>query len=118
MEQWIQWGVNIVVVITMGTIGVFLRRTLTRMEGRQAAAEKSLLRQVEMLKAETQERSNRSERDIENLQHRVNDIVKELPRMYVQKEDWLLSNQNIERKLDRIMEILMNQGKGGRDNVS
>lgn len=110
MEAWLQWAVNIIAVTIIGIVAFFIKRTLAQIDEHQKTANETLIKQMEQLKREWSARLDKTDADIEKVETRLNEIVRDMPRMYVQKEDWLLSNQNIDRKLDKIMEILIGLG--------
>jgi len=113
MEAWIQRLFDVGLASVIGIVAYFLKRTLTHIEERQKSTEDTLIQRLDTLKQENETRINKTDKDVEHLRERLDGIVEALPRQYVQKEDWLLNNQNIDRKLDRIMEILMNmKGRG------
>jgi F0F1-type ATP synthase membrane subunit b/b' len=113
MEAWIQRIFDIGLATVIGIVAFFLKRTLTHIEEQQKSIQETLNKRLDAQKQESEARANKTDQDVEHLRARLDGIVETLPRQYVQKEDWLLNNQNIDRKLDRIMEILMNlKGRG------
>jgi len=82
---------------------------------RQDKMEGNLSRQIEKLQAATEARIDKGEKDLEKLENRFNDFVRDIPRNYVDKETWMVQNQTMDRKLDRITEEIMKLGR--RENA-
>ena len=113
MQQYVFWIVTTMMGLVIAIIGYFIKRTLTHIEDRQKSTEETLIKRLDSLKQESEARTNKTDQDVERLRERLDGMIEALPRQYVQKEDWLLGNQTVDRKLDRIMEILMDlKGRG------
>ncbi len=124
--DWIYWVVNLASVTVVGIIGYLIKREFAKNDDKQRtiAQEIAQLRKdvangqavsEERIKQEIADKMRRADFDMQKLTDRVNDMVRDIPRQYVAKEDWMINNQSIDRKLDRIMEILM-KGAGGTTN--
>lgn len=103
-----------VLTTVIGVIAFFLKRTLTQIEHRQTTAEAAMKAQVDVLKQEMGQRHDKIEGRVEKLEGRLNTTLQEMPTMYTLREDWLRSSAAIDRKLDKIMDILSGQ-KGRTD---
>lgn len=121
MEAWVMWGLGILSNIITGALAYFIKRSIGQSDERQKSTEAEMLKrqdkmevnlsgQIKELRAATEARIDKSEHAIEKLENRFNELVKDIPRSYVDKEAWLLQNQNVDRKLDKIMELLMMRG--------
>lgn len=120
------WGLGLLSNIITGALAFFIKRNITQSDERQKATEAAMVKrlestehnlsnQIEKVRLATESRFDKSEKDLEKLENRFNDFVRDIPRNYVDKEAWLIQNQTIDRKLDRIMEILMQRGRAQND---
>lgn len=96
MEWWIQTIISMVMTVTVGIIGFFVKRALTQNDQRQA-----------QFKQEMCERLDKTEDRADKLESRLNKLLQELPMLYTLREDWLRSNANIDQKLDRITDLIV-----------
>lgn len=126
MEAWVMWGLGILSSIITGALAFFIKRNISQGDERRKATEAEMLkrqdkmegnlsRQIEKLQAATEARIDKGEKDLEKLENRFNDFVRDIPRNYVDKETWMVQNQTMDRKLDRITEEIMKLGR--RENA-
>lgn len=119
-----QWIVNLVVVTAVGLLGYFGKRTLTqidrhqedmgkRMAESQRDTERKILTEIERMRADMDERQRKAESRIERVEERLNKTLQEMPTVYTLREDWLRTSSSIDRKLDKIMDMLI--GRGGHE---
>jgi uncharacterized protein HemX len=121
MSEWLQWGINLLVVTAVGLIGFFAKRTLTqidarheeaakRLEEQQRKSEEKILKELERFRADNDSRHQKTELRMERVEDRLNKTLQEMPTMYTLREDWLRTSSDIARKLDKITDILINGG--------
>ena len=126
MEAWVMWGLGILSNVITGALAFFIKRNISQSDERQTTTEAEMLkrqdkmegnlsRQIEKLQAATEARIDKGEKDLEKLENRFNDFVRDIPRNYVDKETWMVQNQTMDRKLDRITEEIMKLGR--RENA-
>ncbi len=126
MEAWVMWGLGILSNVITGALAFFIKRNISQSDERQKTTEAEMLkrqdkmegnlsRQIEKLQAATEARIDKGEKDLEKLENRFNDFVRDIPRNYVDKETWMVQNQTMDRKLDRITEEIMKLGR--RENA-
>lgn len=122
MEAWVMWGLGILSNVITGALAFFIKRNISQSDERQKTTEAEMLkrqdkmegnlsRQIEKLQAATEARIDKGEKDLERLENRFNDFVRDIPRSYVDKEAWMVQNQTMDRKLDRITEEIMKLGR-------
>ncbi|MEG0766646.1 MAG: hypothetical protein RR482_02925 [Clostridia bacterium] len=122
MDAWIMWGLGILSSIITGALAFFIKRNVTANDERQKASagelrhkidclESSISTKIERMGQTMEARIDKTDDRIGKLEDRFNGLIKEIPVGYVDKESWLMQNQTIDRKLDKITEILMNQGR-------
>lgn len=122
MEAWLMWGLGILLSIITGAMAYYIKRLIAKGDERQKQDEAAMQKRMDSMEANLsgqigkvqqamESRIDKSEAAIEKLECRFNDLVKDIPRTYVDKESWMIQNQNIDRKLDRIMEILMGRAQ-------
>lgn len=107
MGDWLQWGINLITVTAIGLIGWFAKRTLNQIDERQKNTESKILAELERYRTEEAARHAKAETRIERVEERLNHTLQELPTMYTLREDWLRTSSAIDRKLDKIMDLLM-----------
>lgn len=107
MQDWIDWGLRLLATGAIGAIVFFLKRTLSQVEERQKSMETNIGTKLDSLRKDTIERCDRTDQQVEKLNDRINGIIRDLPLTYVMREDWMVANQNTDRKLNMILEQLM-----------
>ena len=125
MESWIMFGLGILANIITSALAFFVKRSLSKSDERQKATENEMLKrqdkmeenlcgQIEKLQMATEARMEKGEDALEKLTDRFNEHVAACPMKYVDKETWMMSNQNTTIKLDRILaEVARNGGREG-----
>ena len=122
MDEWLKWGLGILISIITGVSAYIIKRLVAQnderqklneaaMQKRMDSMESNLSGQIGKVQQAMENRIDKSEKAIEKLECRFNDFIKDIPRNYVDKESWMVQNQSIDRKLDRIMEILMGRAQ-------
>jgi uncharacterized membrane-anchored protein YhcB (DUF1043 family) len=122
MEAWVLWIIGAIWSLIMGALAFFIKRNISQNDERQKTIEAETIKRQEKMEANltgqikdlrlaTEARSNKNEQAIEKLESRFNDFVKEIPRDYVGKEAWMIQNQRIDGKLDKITDILIGIGR-------
>lgn len=122
MPEWIQWAVNLLVVSGIGLIGYLAKRMLNQIDKklealekqqteRQAETERKIIGELERFRAEDDKRHGKTEERMSKVEDRLNKTLQELPALYVMREDWLRTSSAIDRKLDKITDILIRGGK-------
>ena len=129
MDAWIMWAFGILSSIITGSLAFFIKRNINANDDRQKENDKrqqesagelrkkideldgSLSTKIDRMGRAVEERIDKTDERITKLEDRFNDLIREIPVSYVVKESWMVQNQNIDRKLDKITEILMNQGR-------
>jgi uncharacterized protein HemX len=126
MSVWLQWGVNLLTITFIGLIGFFAKRYMTqndkRLEEKDAQRAKQLagmehkiLGELERFRTENDKRHSKTEERVERVEERLNKTLQELPTMYTLREDWLRTSSDINRKLDKITDILIRGGKASNE---
>jgi len=122
MDEWLKWGLGILISIITGISAYIIKRLVAQNDERQKLNEAAMQKRMDSMEANLsgqigkvqqamESRIDKSEKAIEKLECRFNDFIKDIPRSYVDKESWMVQNQSIDRKLDRIMEILMGRAQ-------
>lgn len=133
MDGWLQWGLGIVITLILGAIAYYIKRLIAKNDERQKDNEDALQKRMDCMESNLSDQIGRIQQTLEDridkgdqamkaeiekgdmrtekLENRLNDLIKELPRGYVDKESWMVQNQRIDRKLDRITEILMGRAQ-------
>ena len=122
MDEWLKWGLGILISIITGISAYIIKRLVAQNDERQKQNEADMKKRMDSMEANLsgqiskvqqamENRIDKSEQAIEKLECRFNDFVRDIPRNYVDKESWMVQNQSIDRKLDRIMEILMGRAQ-------
>lgn len=122
MEEWLKWGLGIVITLITGALAFYIKRLIAGNDKRQAdneaamktrmdTMETNLSGQITKMQQMMDNRVDKVEQANEKLACRIDELVRDIPRNYVDKESWMVQNQSIDRKLDRIMEILMGRAQ-------
>lgn len=122
MDEWLKWGLGILISIITGVSAFIIKRLVAQNDKRQVDNEAAMQKRMDSMEANLsgqigkvqqamESRIDKSEQAIEKLECRFNDFIKDIPRSYVDKESWMVQNRSIDRKLDRIMEILMGRAQ-------
>lgn len=126
MSVWLQWGVNLLTITFIGLIGFFAKRYMTQNDKRLeekdvqrakqlAEMEHKILGELERFRTENDKRHSKTEERVERVEERLNKTLQELPTMYTLREDWLRTSSDINRKLDKITDILIRGGKASNE---
>lgn len=122
MDAWIMWGLGILSSIITGALAFFIKRNISVNDERQKTSAGELRRQIGSLETSItlkidqmgramETRISKTDERLDKLEDRFNGLIKEIPVCYVDKDSWMLQNQTIDRKLDKITDILLNQGR-------
>lgn len=133
MDSWLQWGLGILITLLLGAIAFYIKRLIAKNDDGQKENEAALQKRMDCMEANLsvqiskiqqtlEERIDKGDQAVkaeiekgeqrtEKLENRLNELIKEMPRSYVDKEAWMIGNQRIDRKLDRITEILMGRAQ-------
>jgi uncharacterized membrane-anchored protein YhcB (DUF1043 family) len=122
MEDWLKWGLGIVITLITGAMAFYIKRLIASNDKRQAdneaamktrmdTMEANLSGQIAKMQQAMDNRVDKVEQGYDKLSCRIDELVRDIPRSYVDKESWMVQNQTIDRKLDRIMEILIGRAQ-------
>lgn len=129
MDAWIMWSLGIVSSIITGALAFFIKRNISANDERQKennaqqkasaaelqrkidSLENSLSVKIDRMGQATESRIDKTDERIGKLEDRFNGLIREIPVGYVDKESWMVQNQNHDRKLDKITELILNLGR-------
>lgn len=101
MEQYGYWVVTGAVGLMVGALAWFLKRTLAELESKITRSETA-----------TKSRFEGLEKRIDKQDERFDQMVKDLPKTYAYRDDLIRMTQNLDARLDKIQDILMDLRKG------
>lgn len=94
------WILETATLCGIGAITYFLKKTLAGLEKRIEATESK----VDVVE-------NKLEGKIGELEKELDDLKSDLPFIYVTREDFIRVTNNVDNKLDKIYECMMDRGK-------
>lgn len=119
-------AVSTAVTLVIGIIGYFLKRTMSRVDKHDTDIEK--IKEDTIKKAEHEKDMSEVEADIKKIREdytpkethskdfdECRDDIKKIKEDYITKEDFFREQQKTDRKLDKIMDILLEM-KGDKGN--
>lgn len=90
----------------LGWLSYFIKRTLD--EFKQAQAEQG--DRLESIKKESETRDKENDKKIEEVKQELSDLKADLPLIYVTREDYIRTLNNVDNKLDKIYDGMMRGG--------
>lgn len=90
MTSLFNWGIQTVTAVALGAIAYFLKE----------------------MKKVTEEKLKKNEEKLEELENKFNDFKETIPLHYTLKDDFIRAMSNVDRKLDKITDILSGLKKG------
>ncbi|BFH11103.1 hypothetical protein J6TS7_21730 [Paenibacillus dendritiformis] len=86
--EW-NWVIQTVTMLGIGAIGFFLKTTLSEIKQQIAS----------------------SSRRVDGLERELKELKSDLPFIYVTREDYIRSLNNVDKKLDKIHDTMLERGK-------
>lgn len=90
----------------LGWLSYFIKRTLD--EFKQAQSEQG--ERLEAIKKEAEARDKENEKRLEEVKQELSDLKADLPLIYVTREDYIRTMNNVDNKLDKIYDGMMRGG--------
>ena len=90
MDPKVWWGITTGLGLLIALVSYLLKRSITQMERRDEEHDKA----------------------IKELDTKLNQTIKEMPYLYPLREDHIRAMASIERRLDKITDLLQGQGGG------
>ncbi len=99
----INWILQTITMIILGLLGFFIKRTLDKLE-----------KSSEDLSLKLSEVNQKYDKEVDKLRCELNDLKNDLPFIYVLREDFLRVMNNVEEKLDKITNYIL-EGRSKRE---
>lgn len=101
MEQYTYWLITGIIGLMIGALGWFIKRTVSDLEAKITRTETT-----------NQGRFESIEKRIEKQEERFDRMIKDLPKTYAYRDDLIRMTQNIDGRLDKIQDTLMELKRG------
>ncbi|BFH15192.1 hypothetical protein M5X00_24425 [Paenibacillus alvei] len=94
------WVIQTVIMLGIGAIGFFLKTTLSEVKQHIASSAKRV-----------DELEDKMDTKVAGLEREVKELKSDLPFIYVTREDYIRTMNNVDKKLDRIHDTMLERGK-------
>ncbi|MBG9567453.1 hypothetical protein [Brevibacillus agri] len=97
----ISWVIQSATMLGIGVIGYFLKTTVTEMK-----------EQIKLNSQRVDQTEEKMEKKIVELKKELEDLRSDLPFIYVTREDFIRTMNNVDNKLDKIYDGMLKGGSG------
>lgn len=98
--------IGLAVTGILGWLSFFIKRTMDEFK----AAQLEQSRKLELAKQEQEKKDKEQDRKIEEVKQELSDLKADLPLIYVTREDYIRTMNNVDNKLDKIYDGMMRGG--------
>ncbi len=97
----LSWVIQSATMLGIGVIGYFLKTTVTEMK-----------EQIKLNNQRVDQTEEKMEKKIVELKKELEDLRSDLPFIYVTREDFIRTMNNVDNKLDKIYDGMLKGGSG------
>ena len=97
--SWLNWLIQIATTVGIGIIGYFIRDNSSK---------------TQKMIDQANNKIDQTDGKLEKLEQKFNDFKSDLPKEFVMKDDFIRAMTNVDKKLDKIYDIIVEK-KGGSE---